>query len=62
MLITKNIIFYLTVLAFQTHLKTSEMLEKSIALNQLHNVMLVKNDSSLKRKCYTCLSVVTMDF
>jgi hypothetical protein len=40
------------VIAFEPHPKTSEMLEKSIELNQLHNIVLVKKMIGESKKKY----------
>jgi FkbM family methyltransferase len=49
------------VIAFEPHPKTSEMLDKSIKLNQLHNVVLVKKSvGDLKGKILYSLSTVPM--
>jgi FkbM family methyltransferase len=49
------------VIAFEPHPKTSEMLDKSIKLNQLHNVMLIKKSvSNSKGKTLYSLSTVPM--
>jgi FkbM family methyltransferase len=49
------------VIAFEPHPKTSEMLDKSIKLNQLHNVMLIKKSvGNLKGKTLYSLSTVPM--
>ena len=50
------------VIAFEPHPKTSEMLEKSIELNQLHNITLVKKlIGDLKKKVLYGLSAVPME-
>ena len=49
------------VIAFEPHPKTSEMLDKSIKLNQLHNVVLIKKIvGDLKGKIQYRLSTVPM--
>jgi FkbM family methyltransferase len=49
------------VIAIEPHPKTSEMLDKSIKLNQLHNVVLIKKSvGDLKGKILYSLSTVPM--
>ena len=49
------------VIAFEPHPKISEMLEKSIELNQLHNIILIKKPvGDMKKKVSYNLSVIPM--